>query len=261
MKFLWVVIVIILLLVLLCVIPAKIIYRPSRYSSPLILEKDVKRVPYQTDQGSQTAYYVQNGDPQDHVWVLFSGNGSLALHWMSLVRKLPGAFLLFDYPGYGECKGTCSPEAIQDAAKRACAALEEQTGPVQWNVLGHSLGAAAALAFAAEHPVDKVVAIAPFTSIRDMARRFVGPLCHFPHRHHFDNRQRLSEIRKKPDVPEVHIFHGSRDSLVPVTMGRQLYDEFYDMVTYHEVPGANHNDVLDRISLKRIMSKTSLKST
>ena len=255
MRFLWTVVLILLILLwLFCVIPPKIIYRPSRYPSPLFLEPGVKRVPYQTDQGPQTAFYVQSGDPQDHVWLLFSGNASLALHWMSLVRKLPGAFLLFDYPGYGECKGTCSPEAIQDAAKAACAALEEQTGPIHWNVLGHSLGAAAALAFAAEHPVDKVVAIAPFTSIREMARRFVGPLCYFPHRHHFDNRQRLGEIRKKSHVPEVHIFHGSRDPLIPVAMGRQLYNEFYEVVTYHEVRGADHNDILNRISLKRIMS-------
>ena len=255
MRFLWsTVIIVILLLVLLCVMPSKIIYRPSRYPSPLFLEKNVKRVPYQTDQGAQVAYYVQSGDPQDHVWLLFSGNGSLALRWIPFIRSAPGAFLLFDYPGYGECKGTCSPEAIQDSAERACAALEKQTGPTHWNVLGHSLGAAAALAFAAEHPTDKVIAIAPFTSIRELARRFIGPLCYFPHRHHFDNRRRLSEIRKKSHVPEVHIFHGTRDSLVPVAMGRQLYDEFYDIVQYHEISGADHNDILKRISVGRIMS-------
>lgn len=249
MKLIWCLVVILIILVL-SKIPAKMIYHPSRYPSPLILESNVQCIPYDTDQGTQMAYYIKSRSPREesHVWLLFSGNAALALQSMPLIRTVADAFLLFDYPGYGECKGTCSPKAIQKSAKKACAALEAQIGKRQWNVIGHSLGAAAAFAFAAECPVDIVIAIAPFTTMLEMARLFVGPLCYFPHRHHFDNQQRLREIRKKAEIPDVYIMHGTADQVVPISMSRQLYDEFYDIIKYHEVPNADHTNILKYVT-------------
>jgi pimeloyl-ACP methyl ester carboxylesterase len=112
------------------------------------------------------------------------------------------------------------------------------------NVLGHSIGAAAALQFAAHHPVRRVVLAAPFTSLRDMARRTVGcPLCYLL-RHNFDNRARLAELAARPQPPSVVIFHGTDDALIPEQMGRSLAGMFPRIVAFHEVEGADHNSVV-----------------
>src|SRR5690606_8547888 len=88
--------------------------------------------------------------------------------------------------------------------------------PPSLGVVGHSLGAAAALQFAAEHPVDRVVVVAPFTSTMDMARRMVGPIfAHLLH-HRFDNRARLRELAARETPPRVLLLHGDNDPVIPV---------------------------------------------
>ena len=61
-------------------------------------------------------------------------------------------------------------------------------------MIGHSLGAAAALDFAEHHPVERIVVIAPFTTLREEAARVVGgPLSHLL-TENYDNRSALKKI-------------------------------------------------------------------
>ena len=109
--------------------------------------------------------------------------------------------------------------------------------------MGHSLGAAAILLFAADHNPNKIVLVSPFTSLRDMACRMVGkPLCYLA-KHNYDNRARLKEVVEKKPVPEIYIIHGSRDEVIPVTMGRELGEEFSAVVQYQEIPNSSHNTI------------------
>ncbi len=112
-------------------------------------------------------------------------------------------------------------------------------------MLGHSLGAATGLNFAARHPVERIVLIAPFTTMRAMARRSVGwPLCWLL-LHNYDNRARLRELAARPHPPRIAIFHGEDDQFIPVAMGRGLAAMFPGMIAFHPVPGAGHASVLD----------------
>ena len=57
-------------------------------------------------------------DSVQRVWVLFGGNAGLALDWLGLLTQVnsPGVgFLLIDYPGYGACEGSASPETIRSS--------------------------------------------------------------------------------------------------------------------------------------------------
>jgi len=88
-----------------------------------------------------------------------------------------------------------------------------------------------------------VVLVAPFTSLKDMARRTVGwPLCHLL-LDHYDNRARLLELRTREPMPGIDIFFGGNDDLVPASMGRELA-ALDSRVRSHEYKGAGHNDVL-----------------
>lgn len=219
------------------------------------LAETAEELVYTTGQGRQVAHYLppRNGDEPAVVWFVFSGNASLGLDWRYFAADYPredAAFLLIDYPGYGTNEGRPSPARILESSNAALEALatrletnaEDLASRVA--VLGHSLGAAAGFQFAARHPVRAMVAISPFTSIVDMARRMVGwPLCHLA-LHRFDNRARLAEIMERPDPPAVVLIHGTHDDIIPVSMARTLAGEHPGRVTLQEIHGGDHNHIL-----------------
>ncbi len=241
----------------LLVVQHRLIYFPRPYDAsyaPLFAE--LVELHYRTEAGQQVAFYFpppKTSSPPAHVWMLFGGIASLALNWIDFVQRFPDqstGFLLIDYPGYGKCEGKASPTTILQSTEQAVdqlakylqidrAKLEQRLG-----VMGHSLGTAAALLFAARHPIDRVILLAPFTSLFDMACRIVGiPLCYLL-LHNYDNRARLAELAAHPVPPQVTIIHGNHDEVVPVEMARELAQLFPHLITYLEVEQGSHNDIL-----------------
>ncbi|MCB1098325.1 MAG: alpha/beta hydrolase [Verrucomicrobiae bacterium] len=219
----------------------------------------VVRLPFETDQGKQEAYFIvrgqqlENANPiPDRIWLVFGGNASLALDWvdfLALYRGSSAGFLLIDYPGYGNCAGDPSPSSILESTKGAVAALGQHLNwsevqlSSRFSVLGQSLGAAAGLQAATFYKVHRVVLVSPFTRMLDMARRTTGPLhCHLL-RHRWDNIARLEEMAQFTPLPRVSIIHGSDDQVVPVGMGRALGERFRNFVDFTEIAGFGHNDI------------------
>jgi uncharacterized protein len=245
------------LLSLVVLLQDRFIYFPLRYS-PAELEEaktiGVEELRFRTSQGSQAAFFWLNGDSEtipQNVWLVFGGNGSVALGWIGLVSDFPGpraGFLLIDYPGYGICEGRPNPQSILENSERALQALLEQKrwklGADALCVLGHSLGGAAALQFAAKHVVRKILVISTFTTMDDMVRaeiRFsLGRLL----RHRFDNLTSLKAILSQNQVPEIYIFHGEADEVIPLKMGHALAQLDPSRIKFVEIPGARHNDVV-----------------
>lgn len=230
---------------------------PGSYRS--YLPPDTLEIPFQTRSGRQVAFYVtprlEPGRPPARLWMVFGGNGALALGWLPLLRDAPdpeAGFLLLDYPGFGVCEGIPSRATIRESSEKALMALAEHLGvaPASFegrlSLLGHSLGSATALQFAPAHRIERIVLLAPFTTVVAVAERMVGwPLCYFvPDR--YDNEARLAEVSKLVPRPAVAIIHGARDSVVPVEMGRRLTSQYPAWIAYHEVALADHNSLLGR---------------
>ena len=243
-------------LLMLALFQHKLIYHPRSYPTGYQPWKtsSLELLRYQTAEGSQTAYYLppENNSVQ-RVWVLFGGNAGLALDWLGLLAQLSSAgvgFLLIDYPGYGACEGSASPETIRLSIREAVQAWKREFGlesQPSWATLGHSLGAAAALQFAEDHPVGRIVLLAPFTSLADMVRHLFGgwlvPLL----RHPFENRKPLQMVLERNPTPVILIAHGDRDEVVPVEMGRELAALNPKQIEYLEVPDTGHNDILSKL--------------
>lgn len=236
---------------------SKLIYFPSPYSPGELEEigrRGGKRVEAATSQGRQVAFYLPSREtpskPPDFLWLVFGGNGALALDYSPETVEWDARFgyLFVDYPGYGLCEGSPNPATIQESIVALAGKLQRD---LRWDdsefrartgVLGHSLGCAAGLIAADRLDLMRAVLCASFTTMTDMARRVVGwPLCHL-NRHRFDNVSRLTTLVARG--ARVRIFHGQEDEVIPVSMSRELAARFPEAIRLAEVPHCGHNDVV-----------------
>lgn len=228
------------------------IYHPRPYA-PAALQQLPTGLIALRDGESLVGFYrpPRDGSAARQVWICFGGNADQALGWDAFAEEhaRPGTgFLLVEYPGYGACHGRPSPATMLAVNQRAVVLLAAHLGISLDEFhrraagIGHSLGAAALLQYAAKHPLRRLVLISPFTTMKDMARRSVGwPFCELLV-HRFDNRARLAEIAAV-GLPPTTIIHGDRDELIPLAMGRALA-EAHPGIHFSVIVGAQHNDVL-----------------
>lgn len=223
------------------------------------ISPDIVKIDYKTSSGAQKAYYLKPLDspeaPPKHVWVLFGGNGSLALGWINDISSPPdpnAGYFLFDYPGYGCNEGNPTRASLIEnslAAFDALAAhlkltrteLASRTG-----LMCHSMGTAVGLELAVrlDPPPKKIILFAPFTSLYDMAQRVTGwPICCML-LDRFDNEARLAELETRAPRPEVIVYHGDRDEIVPVDMSRQMAAAHAGLVRYREERGMDHMGII-----------------
>jgi pimeloyl-ACP methyl ester carboxylesterase len=236
---------------------SKLIYYPKPYGHAELEDAGTRggrRIEATTSQGRQTAFYLPSrkapSQPPEFLWLVFGGNGSLALDYFPEAAFWDARFgyLFVDYPGYGLCEGSPNPARIEESIVALTGKLQ---GELHWDdaefrartgVIGHSLGCAAGLIAADRLQLRRAVLCAPFTTMTDMAKRVLGwPLCYI-NRHRFDNIARLTAIL--PRGAQVRIFHGHDDSAIPVSMSRKLAAMFPQNVRFTEVPDCGHNEVV-----------------
>ena len=228
----------------------RFVFPARRYAADQVIPPGVVPVEFSTDQGAQTAWLDAPSTPTTW-WIACGGNGMTALGWQALVRQAVGpeaGILLIDYPGYGRNPGSASPERCRHQVEAAVAAVERRLGhPIdtaQLHLVGHSLGAAVVLSYAAAHPVRTVVLSAPFTSLMDMGHRVLGWTLGHLTWHRFDNRHQLERLSQQPTPPRVVIQHGDADALIPVAMAQELAAAHPTMITLRIITGADHHTVL-----------------
>ena len=230
------------------------VYHPRPYDDGYVYSLPARSIEinYTVATAKYCAFYIPGSAPQPkRLWLAFCGNGSLALDWTSILKEYPyngDAFLLIDYPGYGKNGGYATIVTTRASADAALKALTERLHTDEDHLalcaIGHSLGAAVALDFAAHHKVRKLVLIAPFTTLREEAATIFGNWVARLLIESYDNRSNLREIVKQNPVPKVAIFHGTNDDVIPVRMSRELELEF-SFVEFFAVKGADHVSVLN----------------
>jgi pimeloyl-ACP methyl ester carboxylesterase len=230
------------------------VYHPRPYdeSYAYAFPADGVEINYTVATAKYRAYYIPATAPlPKHLWIAFCGNGSLALDWTTILREYPGnddAFLLIDYPGYGKNGGYATIASTRASADAAFKALRERLklseDQLTLCTLGHSLGAAVALDFATHHRVQKLVLIAPFTTLREEAATILGSWIARLLIESYDNRANLAEVARLNPHARIAIFHGTRDQVIPVRMGRELAREF-PFVEFFAIEDADHVSVLN----------------
>lgn len=231
----------------------RLIYHPRGYEEHVLKSlKEAGPLPYETSQGRQVAWITGEKNRPEHIWLVFTGNGSVALDYTGYFDA-PGlrqdCFVLFDYPGYGQSHGSASPVSIRESIRALLPAVASRLSLAQealkprLRAWGQSLGCAAALIAMEEHDISRGVLIAPFTSTFDMGMRMVGwPLCELL-LHRFDNLQELRRLQARGNA-RVAVLHGTDDEVIPFAMGREMGRQFPDIVRFEGLPHGHHNDIL-----------------
>ena len=234
---------------------SKLIYFPRPYAPGTTAEwaqrTAGKKIDFKTSQGQQRAFLQGNLKSPRHLWIVCGGNGTVALDWSEWLEEhapKEDAWLLVDFPGYGDCEGAPTPGRIRESLKTAVPQACQEIGwashsdPGKLRFFGHSLGAAACLMAASEFKIQRGVMIAPFTSTMAMSQHMTGMPLGFLIWHSFDNSARLAEIAAR-GPGEVTIFHGTDDEAIPVAMSLTLAAEQKQIVRLREIPGGRHNTI------------------
>ena len=172
------------------------------------------------------------------------GNAGNIIHRLENLAELYRVGLsvfLFDYRGYGRSKGTPSEDGLYMDAMAAHAYLTGTRGitPKRLVIFGRSLGAAVAGELASRRPAAGLILETAFPSIDAMAKaHFLGLPAHWLLQSRYPLADRLRDIH----VP-ILVVHGDRDDIVPLEMGKQVFEAAHEPKSLYIVPGANHNDL------------------
>ena len=221
-----------------------LIYFPTReYESlPTDVGLAYEEVALTTEDGvTLAAWYVSHERSKGTV-LFFHGNAgniSHRLHTLKLLNSLGYSVLIPDYRGYGRSTGTPSETGLYRDADAAWRYLVE-TKAEQANgiaLLGRSLGGAVAVELASRHAPAALVVESTFTSLIAVGKQHypllpVGLLL----RERYDSISRIDKV----NCPKLFL-HGRDDELIPIALGRSLFDAASEPKRFIETPGG-HNE-------------------
>jgi hypothetical protein len=150
--------------------------------------------------------------------VMFAhGNGELIEDWPEMLdpyRRMGLHVLLPEYRGYGRSAGAPSEKAIVEDFVRFydMASARPDVDPRRVVLHGRSLGGGVVSALAQKRCPAALVLESTFTSVPDVARKWMVPKALI--RDRFDS----ASVLKSLDIP-ILVFHGTRDRVVPFEHG------------------------------------------
>jgi pimeloyl-ACP methyl ester carboxylesterase len=145
--------------------------------------------------------------------------GSIS-HLLGVLRLKLGAHVIgVEYPGFGAAEG----EPTEESVNRACESVYDFMMQQGWSeeqilVFGRSVGTGPAIRLAAKRHPGYLVALSPYTSIRDVARQWVSVAAYLQV-NRWNNKEVIGNVR----CPTLFI-HGRKDDLVPCSHSQTLYD-------------------------------------
>jgi hypothetical protein len=222
--------------------------------------------------GEEVSFTSSDGTPL-HGWyfpragsrtvlLFLHGNAGNISHRLSTVHQLlraPADVFLFDYRGYGlssgEAKGV---KPLLDAG----AALETLRSRVAGEgkrivLFGESIGGAMALLLASKEKVDGVVAMAAFTSTRDVARSM--PL-YWLFSFILPERYDAIGALKRVEAPLL-VIHGTEDEIIPFSHGERIYAAAAGPKENFWVRGGRHNDLFSLAGIEIVNRITAFIET
>ena len=170
-----------------------------------------------------------------------AGNASHRLPLGAVLAELGAHILLLDYRGYGRSEGRPDEAGLYADARAGLRHLALERGLEEERVVlfGSSLGGAVAVDLAQDRSLAGVVLESTWSSLSDIAAKVFGPIARPLTRGRFDSLGKIPRLRSP-----LLFFHGDRDDIVPIELGRRLFDAAPEPKAFETLVGAGHNDTL-----------------
>nr|WP_315059150.1 alpha/beta fold hydrolase [uncultured Campylobacter sp.] len=194
--------------------------------------------------GDEQIYGDANGErkAKNGAAIFFHGNAGNLQGWGGYARyftDLGYDFYLFDYRGYGKSGGEISSqEQLYADADAMMESVLREYGAGEVAALGYSVGSGLAARTAQKHGAKRLVLIAPYFSLEELAREKMPFVPKFLIKYKIPTFEFVGGFGGT-----VTIFHGEHDELIGVDNSRRLFkflkpgDKIYEL-------NAGHNDIL-----------------
>ncbi len=217
---------------------------PELIMTPANIRLPYDNVNFTASDGTQLHGWFVPAGTEGKTVLFFHGNAGNISHRVDNILRLHRlglAVFIFDYRGYGQSHGETSEPGLYEDARAARSWLVNR-GVAAEDIIyfGRSLGAAVALQLALEKKPAGLILESPFTSVAGMGRK------HYPILYRllgwliqgrYDNEKKIGAI-----TAPLLVIHGTRDSIVPPSMGKKLYSLAPEPKELYLIDGADHND-------------------
>jgi fermentation-respiration switch protein FrsA (DUF1100 family) len=195
-----------------------------------------------TGDGHEVIAWYGKAKPGQLTILYFHGNaGALATRSERMAKYMSRGrgFYIMSYRGFSGSTGKPSEAANVADAKRAYNDLTSMgVAPRDIIIYGESLGSGVAVQVAAEKPCGGIVLDAPYTSIVEVAASQYPWLPVRPMLlDRYESEKHIANVR----CP-VLVIHGELDDIIPVAMGRRLFDTANEPKKIVTFPRAGHAD-------------------
>jgi uncharacterized protein len=199
---------------------------------------------FQAADGAKLFGWYVEGPADRPVIVWCHGNAGNIVNRLDNLRLLFRQNLsvfLFDYRGYGRSQNLRpNEEGLYLDAMGAHDYLTRvrMIKPERLVIFGRSLGAAVAADLAVHKPAAGMILESAFPSIEAVAKFYYGGL---PVHWLLGAEFRLIDRVPAVSLPKL-IIHGDQDDIIPLELGRQVFDAAKPPKTFHLIEGAHHNN-------------------
>lgn len=181
----------------------------------------------------------------------FGGNG---WNGADVAAQLHMAFsqadiVVFHYRGYSPSTGSPSAEALLADAPLIHELAVDRVRPDRTIAVGFSIGSAVAASLAGRRPLDGMILVTPFDSLKSAASDLYPwlPVATF-----FEHEMNTAAYLRDSQVP-VAMISGDRDTLILPVRTQALRRHVPNLVYDRTIDGAGHNDIYHRPEFQQAM--------
>lgn len=195
---------------------------------------------------SITGWYWPPKSDNGTVVVYFHGNGATlsgGIAKINVYREAGYGVLWAEYRGYAGNGGAPSEGALISDAKRYMNWLiqDKNIEPDRMVLFGESLGTGIAVQMATQYPVRAVILESAYTSTVDVAQQTYWM---FPVKSLMKDQYRSIDHIKNVKAPILFI-HAESDQVIPVKIGREIYEATNAPKKFIPIKGASHNNLYE----------------
>ena len=195
------------------------------------------------DEVTVFGWFVDAG-PANPVLLWCHGNAGNVSHRLGNIQRLYQrgiSVFIFDYRGYGRSSGIPTESGFYQDALASYDYLihQRQISAERLIIFGRSLGSSVAGEVVVQRPAAGLIVEGSFPSIQAMSdHHYFGLPAGWLMEVEFNLGKKIRSVQ----VPLL-VIHGEHDSIVPMALGRQVFETANEPKRWYMVSGAGHNDV------------------